>query len=496
MLPVTRRAFLAAAAVAPAMRLTARQAPDSADVVIVGGDPAGYAAAWRLAQTPGLRIVLVDDAPAWAPAAPPLPALVGDAPPFVRGHQVCFDRWRDQGIPGWGYADVLPSFKRLERYEAGANEFRGADGPLSVMHCWDPHAAHKTFLLACVGGGGFAQDSRHDFNGPRSQSVGGYYQKAIRDDRAYAFDAALLDATPGGAAVTRVRGAAAARIVFEGRRAVGVELRGSGGPRTIRAGRAVIVAAPPVRAAQLLMLSGVGPADHLRSVGVAVIADRRGVGGNLHDQVRVPLRWQGLPPVANLPASTVTAGLFTVSLVASPPDLQIDFVDPRVAGALQIGFDITAVQPTSRGEVRLRSADPAEAPTVSLNALATEADVTALVQGVRLARLIGTSPQLDRLRSDEVGASRGATSTPDLQAYVRGAVAPCGHLAGTCAMGPASAEGAVVDARLAVHGVEGLYVVGASVMPTVVNAPPDAASLMIGDRGGEFVLGAGPGAAP
>jgi choline dehydrogenase len=489
---VTRRAFLAAAAaVAPAVRLTARQPPETADVVIIGGDPGGYAAAWRLAQTPGLRIVLVDDAPAWAPAAPPLPALVGDVPPFVRGHQVCFDHWRDQGNDGWGYADVLPSFKRLERYEAGANEFRGADGPLSVMHCWDPHPAHRTFLLACVGGGGFAQDSRHDFNGPRSQSVGGYFQKAIRDDRAYAFDAALLDGLAPGA-VTRVRGAAVTRVVFDRRRAAGVELAGDGSTRTIRAARAVIVASTPVRAAQLLMLSGVGPADHLRSLGVPVVADRPGVGRNLHDQVRVPLRWQGLPPVANLPASTVTAGLFTVSLVASPPDLQIDFVDPRVAGALQIGFDITAVQPTSRGEVRLRSASQADAPLVSLNVLATEADVTALVQGVRLARLIGTSPQLDRLRSDEVGASRGAISTPDLQAYVRGAVALRGHLAGTCAMGPSSAPEAVVGARLAVHGVDDLYVVGASVMPTVVNAPPDAAALMIGDRGGEFVAASRP----
>ena len=205
--------------------------------------------------------------------------------------------------------------------------------------------------------------------------------------------------------------------------------------------------------------------------------------------MRLPLRWHALPPAQDLAESSVTAGFFTVSLVASPPDLQMDFVDPRAAGAPQLGLDITLVRPTSRGDVRLRSASPGEAPLVALNALATEADVTALVQGVRLARLVGASPQLDRFRGDEAEASRGALSTPELQAFAKAAAAARGHLAGTCAMGPAGATDAVVDARLAVHGVEGLYVVGTAVMPTVVNAPPDAAALMIGDRGGEFVAG-------
>jgi choline dehydrogenase len=486
---LTRRAFLAAAATVPALRLAARQAPDTADVVIVGGDPAGYAAAWRLAQSPGIRVVLLHDTAAWMPPPAALPDSIADVIPFARGHEACFDQWRDQGNTGWGYADVLPSFKRLERYEAGANEYRGGDGPLSVMHCWDPHPLHRTFLLAGVSGG-FHQDSRHDFNGPHSQSVAGYYQKAIKDDRPYRFEAALLDVAPARDAVVQVAGALVTRVVFAGRRAVGVEFTQGGAARTIRAERAVIVAAPPVRTAQLLMLSGVGPAEMLRGAGVTVVADRPGVGRNLHDQMRLPLRWQALPPALSLPASSVTAGFFTVSLVASPPDLQMDFVDPRAAGSAQLGLDITLVRPTSRGDVRLQSADPAQAPVVSLNALATEADVTGLVQGVRLARLVGASPQLDRFRTDEAEASRDALTTPALQAFARAAASPRGHHAGTCAMGPASAAEAVVDARLAVHGVEGLHVVGAAVMPTIVNAPPDAASLMIGDRGGEFVAAA------
>ncbi len=487
---IGRRAFLAgAAALLPTARLAGQAGalPASADVVIVGGDPAALAATYRLAQTPGVRVVLIDDAPPWAAPPPPLPALVADLPPFVRGHEVSFDAWRDRGNAGWGYADVLESFKRLEKYEAGASAHRGATGPVPVAHCWDPHPLHRAFLLSSTSGG-FAQDSRHDFNGPRSQSVGGYYQKVYADDTPVSFESVLLEpvrARPGVAVIER---AVVTRVVCEGRRAVGVEIAGSGGRHVVRAERAVIVAGTPVRAAQLLMASGIGSADHLRSVGVPVVIDRPGVGANLHDQIGVALRFRALPPAESLPESTVSAGFFTVSLVASPPDLQMDFVEPRRARAAELGLDITMVQPTSRGTVRLAAADAVAAPVVALNSLATEGDVTALVQGIRLARLVGTSPQLDRFRSDEVPASAAARSTPELQAYVRGAATPRGHLAGTCAMGPVGDPTAVVDARLAVHGVAGLHVAGASVMPMVVNAPPAAAALMIGDRCAEFVL--------
>jgi choline dehydrogenase len=489
---ISRRRFLAGAVALPMVRTgVGRQSPGEAeaDVVVIGGDPAALAAVYRLSETPGIRVLLIDDVPAWAPPPAAPPALIADLPPFVRGHQVCFNGWRDLGNAGWGYADVLPSFMRLEKYEAGANAHRGGTGPVPVAHCWDPHPGHRAFLLAC-NSGGFAQDSRHDFNGPRSQSVGGYYQKAIADDKPVDLAAVLVAPARGRGAVAVVPRAQATRIVFEGRRAVGVEyLRGSE-RAVVRATRAVVLGATPVRAAQVLMLSGVGPAEPLRQLGLAIVADRPGVGANLHDQVWLPLRWRALPPAEALAESSVTAGLFTVSLVASPPDLQMDFVDPRRAGAPLVGLDITNVQPTSRGRVTLRSTNPQDSPEVALDALATEADVTALVQGVRLARLIGASPQLDRFRGDETADSAAARSTPELQAYVRSVAARRRHLAGTCKMGPSSDAVAVVDARLAVHGVEGLYVAGTSVMPVVVNAPPDAAALMIGDRAGEFVFAA------
>lgn len=503
---LSRRAFLAGAAGLPLVRVAAQFAalPAEADVVVIGGapggpglEPAAWSAVHRLAQTPGLRIVLIEDQPDWMPAPPPPPeapatpmATIAGLPPFVRGHQAGFDKWRDAGNPGWGYADVLESFKRLERYEAGASASRGGDGPIPVSHCWDPHPGHRAFLLAC-NSGGFAQDSRHDFNGPRSQSVGGYYQKVYADDKPVSYEAALLDPIRGRDGVSIVGGVAVTRVVFAGRRAVGVEVANGRERRVVRAGRAVILAAGPVRAAQLLLASGVGPGDHLKEAGVPVVVDRPGVGANLHDQVRVALHYPALPAAEAWPESTVTAGFFTISLVASPPDLQMDFVEPRTLGGPRLGFDITAVQPTSRGTVRLASADPARAPIVSLNTLATAEDVTALVQGIRLARLVGTSPHLDRFRGDELAASAAARSTPELQAYVKAAARPCGHVAGACAMGPASDPAAVVDHTLAVHGVEGLRVAGTAVMPMVVNAPPDAAALMIGGRCAGFVLAAG-----
>jgi choline dehydrogenase len=483
---MSRRTWLSTAALLPfAHRSYAQPSPAAAtaDVIVIGGDPAAWSAVHRLVLA-GLRVTLVQDAPAWRPPPAPRPTSIAALPPFVRGHQVSFDSWRDRGNPGWGYADVLPSFRRLERYEAGETEYRGGSGPIAVAHCWDPHPLHRAFLLAAVSGG-FQQDSRHDFNGPRSQSVAGYYQKAIADDAPLDIEAALMAAAVREQPPARLAvrpGVAVSRIVVERGRAVGVELMRGTARETVRAERGVLIGADPVRAAQILLLSGIGPPDILKAAGVAIVSARDGVGRNLHDQPRIRLRWPARPPALALPESTVTVGMFTVSLAASPPDLQWDFLDPRAAGASDIGLDITLVQPTSRGDVTVASPDPHAPPTVRVNALGTDADVSALVRGA--------SPQLDRWRGDEPSSTAAAVSTPDLQAVVRRLAAPRGHLAGTCAMGPASDTAAVVDSTLAVHGVSGLRVAGASVMPVVVNAPPEAASLMIGDRAAEFLLAA------
>ncbi len=491
---LTRRRFLATTGVAPLGWLVGRtQTPGGrarpADVVVVGGAPAAYAAVYRLAQDPALRVVLVLDAPPWQHVtAPSATTPLAELPPFVRGHEASFDGWRARGNPGWSYTDVLPAFKRLERYEAGASASRGGDGPLSVTHCWDPHPAHRAFLMACVPSG-FLQDSRHDFNGPRSQSVAGYYQKAILDERPHTLEAAFLAPLRDRGTVSVVAGGHVSRVVMEGTRAVGVEYVVDGLRQVIRADRAVLLCAEPARAAQLLMLSGIGPAAAVRAAGVPVVVDRAGVGRNAHDQLRLPIRY---PALQTLPASTVSAGMFTVSLNASPPDLQMDFVEPRAGGTRELGLDVMLVRPSSRGTVTLASGNPAEAPLVRLNALTTAADMTALVQGLRLGRMVMTGTALDRFRGEETAATAVAQAAADLPGLVRAVAAPRGHLAGTCAMGPATDPAAVVDATLAVHGVQGLRVAGAAAMPDIVNAPPEAASLMMGDRCAEFVLRATP----
>ncbi len=485
----SRRDFLRAAGALPLGRAhrsaAAAQGPAGpAEVVVVGGDPAAYALVFRLAQDRTVRVTLVDDAPPWQRRTPPAtPAGVASLPPFVRGHEVCFNAWRDRGNPGWGYADVLPCFKRIERYEVGASATRGGDGPLSVAHCWDPHAAHRAFLMACVPSG-YMQDSRHDFNGPRSQSVAGYHQKAVLDDRPHTPEAAFLAPVRGQGNVAVITGGYVGRVVMDRTRAVGVEYIVGGRLRVIRAERSVVLCAAPARAAQLLMLSGIGPADAVRAAGVPVVADRPGVGRNLHDHVRLSLRFAALQ---TLPVSTVTAGMFLVSLSASPPDLQMDFVGTEPGTPAVLGVDVTLVRPAARGDVRLASGDPAVAPIVSVNALAAEADVTALVQALRLGRLVMTAPALDLFRGAETASTSGAQSAAQLQALVRASARPRGHLAGTCAMGPVTDPESVVDPTLAVHGVAGLRVAGAAVMPEVVNAPPEAACLMLGDRCADFV---------
>lgn len=484
---VNRRTFLEMAGGAALARVAAAQdgsVPSQADVVVIGGDPAALTAVSRLSRERGLRVVLLADTPPWQAGPPPPAASIAAQPPFVRGHQVCFDTWRDLGNPGWGYEDVLPAFRRLERYEAGESEYRGGSGPIPVAHCWDPHLLHRAFLMASVSGG-YQQDSRHDFNGPRTQGIAGYYQKVQSDDRPRTFEELLLEpAAAAGVAV--LRELVVSRLVVDGGRVAGVEFTRGGATHVVRATRAVLLCAPAVRAAQILMLSGIGPGDQLRMLGIPVVADRPGVGTRLQEHLTLPLRWQALPPALALPASTVTAGMFTVSLNASPPDLQMDYLDPRAAGGSLLGIDITLVQPASRGDVRLRTTGAGDAPIVTRRAVEAPADVTALVQGVRLARLIAGSPQLDRWRGDETAGTGGAQTQATLDALVKAAARPTTQLAGTCAMGRDG--GAVVDATLAAHGVTGLRVAGAAIMPVIVNGPPDAAALMTGDRVAEFVL--------
>jgi choline dehydrogenase len=403
----------------------------------------------------------------------------------VRGHRDCFDSWRDLGNPGWGYGDLLPLFRRSERHDGKATEFRGLDGPLAVSHCRDAHAGHHAFLSAAAEHG-FRADPLYDFNEPEPERIAGFYQRNILNGRRHSAAAAFLAPALERSNVEVRSRAQVTRLILERRRVVGVEYMRDGRAEQVRATREVLLCAGAVDSPRLLMLSGIGPANHVRASGIEPIANLPGVGGNLQDHLKLSVRWKGK---TTLPGSTVTAGLFTSATSASPSDLQF-----YVGRGLEqpddvVTITVSVVRPVSRGSITLRSADAFAPASIRANYLKADADAAAFVRGVQLAREFGGSRAYDGLRLDETEPGARLTAKSDLERFVRQQADTIYHLAGTCRMGPDTDENAVVDASLRVYGVEGLRVADASIMPTVVNAPTHAACVMIGEKCASLITG-------
>jgi choline dehydrogenase len=403
----------------------------------------------------------------------------------IRGHRLSFDAWRALGNTGWGYDDLLPYFKRSEHNDGGLSDFRGVNGPLAVSRCRDPHAAHHAFLGAAAERG-FGADADFDFNGPEPVGVAGFYQRNIRDGRRHSAAAAFLVPVLSRTNVEVRSGAHAIALATEGRRVSGVNYVREGRVERARATREVIVCAGAVDSPRLLMLSGIGPANDLHSLGIDIVADVPGVGQNLQDHLKLSVRWKGK---STLPGSTVTAGLYVSSDAASLPDLQ--FYVGR--GASQpddlVSITVSLVTPKSRGSIALRSAGPQAAPIIRANYLQADGDAAALVRGVRLARELGCSAAFDALRSIEVEPGAAITADGDLERFVRQKSETIYHLAGTCRMGLESDPLAVVDPSLRVHGIEGLRVADASIMPEIVNAPTHATCIAIGEKCAALISG-------
>jgi choline dehydrogenase len=506
-------------------RLFGTSVQNEFDYIIVGAGSSGCVLANRLSADASVRVLLleaggpVDSDPSittpgrwvsligskfdWGYTTEPEPGLMNrriafprgkvhggssavNAMTFIRGHQFCFDRWERAGNQGWGYEAVLPYFKKSERNELGETPYRGADGPLAVSLCTDPHAGHKAFLAA-VAQQQYKVDARYDFNQPTPVNVAGYYQKNILDGKRHSVADAFLTPILARPNLEVRSMSQATKLTIEGKKAVGVEYVRGGKSERARATREIILAGGVVDSPKLLMLSGIGPADQLKAHGIPVVADVPGVGRNFQDHLKLSIRWNG---TRELPGSTVTAGLFVRSNPGNygdPPDLQF-YVGRGVETTDRfITITVSLVFPKSRGEIALRSADPLAAPIIRANYLQHDDDVKALVQGVKLARWFGEADAYQGLRGGEVAPGAAAKSDADLAAFARRDSDTIYHGAGTCKMGPAADSSAVVDPSLRVRGVDGLRVADGSIMPEVVNATTNAACVMIGEKASDLV---------
>jgi len=409
---------------------------------------------------------------------------------YLRGNRRDYDGWNQMGNEGWSYRDVLPYFKKSERYSGGANEYHGGDGPLSVMDLPSPTPCSQAFLQAAVDHG-FKGPA--DLNGEQQENSVGYCQSTTTSELARASTSvAYVHPIMNRPNFTLKTNALATRILFEGTRAVGVEFIENGQTRQARSNGDVVASAGGFNEPKLLMQSGIGPADHLRSMRIPVVSDLPGVGQHLQDHLLVRMCWKlkkKQPPLIILSE----VNLFTSSragMQAASPDLQYMFAPfffPEF-GPLDAGITLVPVvsQPQSYGSVWLRSSNPADPPLIDINYLSSQADVEVLKRGIELGRELMGSNRMAEFRGDEVVPGPGRTSPTELEQYVRSTAVTVWHPCGTCRMGHDDLS--VVDPQLRVHGIQGLRVIDCSIMPRIVNANLQATVIMIGEKGADMML--------
>jgi choline dehydrogenase len=510
---------------------------DSYDYIVVGAGASGSVVAAELSKT-GAEVLLVesggaDEAPTignpsiwfhnvggpldWNLPIEPAPQLnnrkfnmalghvVGggssiNAMVWSRGMERDYDNWEATGASGWGFKDVLPMFRSQEDWEGGANDWRGAGGPIHVRTPRSPHPTAPAFLEAAQQMGFPRVD---DLNGPMRAGAGYINMNIAADGTRVSAARAFLRPNLGRPNLILLLNANVTKVVFEGDRATGVQMVTSNGERTVNARREVIVTAGAIHTAKLLMLSGIGNADQLQNIGIAPVVNLQGVGQNLQDHVLlsgVVYSYKGKMPDRPADSNAVEAEVYLSSGLSShPADInlvleQLPIATPEAIarfGALpKEGFTIAPalIQPTSRGQVRLASADWRTAPLIEGNYLGTEHDLVAIVRAIEIGRELGRQAAFDGIREAEVIPGPNATSRQDLVDLARTASASFGHAVGTAKIG--SDSDAVVDSNLRVHGVRGLRVADASVMPTIVCGPTNAPSIMIGGRAAELIKGA------
>jgi choline dehydrogenase len=438
---------------------------------------------------------------------------------YVRGNPLDFERWRDEdGAAGWGYADVLPYFKRAETRAEGGNEYRGGDGPLSTTYGTLRNPLHQAWLDAAQQAG---YGLTEDYNGFRQEGFGRMDMTVREGTRCSAAKAYLYPArTRSNLKV--VQYALATRVLFEGTRAVGIEYEQGGKLHQVCAAREVLLSGGSINSVQLLKLSGIGPAAELKEHGIAVLADRPGVGANLQDHLEFYFQMACTQPVtlfgqANLLGKALVGAqwLFLRSGIGASnqfescgfirsragikyPDIQYHFFPMAInydgsSLATEHGFQahVGPMRSKSRGTVTLRSADPREHPKILFNYMSHPDDWEEMRACVRLTREIFMADAFAPWRGREIQPGADCTSDEAIDMFIADKVESALHPSCTCKMGAKDDPLAVVDPELRVIGVEGLRVVDSSVMPSITTGNLNAPTIMIGEKGADHILGKG-----
>jgi len=435
---------------------------------------------------------------------------------YVRGQPLDYDTWAQRGNRGWSFEDVLPLFKRMEHYEHGGDDVRGQGGPLHVCEAYDQSPLYEAIFRA---GEAVGIQRNPDYNG-RDQEGFVRTQTTIKDGRRQSTAVTYLAPARRRTNLRVVTGALATRLILEGTRCVGVAYRiANSDELEVRAGREVIVSCGGVAAPQLLELSGIGRPDILEPLGIEVRHALSGVGEHLRDHINgrmvwrlkkrglsynermdglLPRAWQMLRYLATrrgfmaMPSAPLLAFLKTRPELETP-DIQVHVLPYVIRDIhkrlLQPWPGVTLacyqMRPESLGSIHIRSADAREHPDIRFNFLSDPLDRRTMVDGLRLVRRIAEAPPLDGFRGEEMEPGTRATSDEDLLDHVRRTAGTAYHPVGTCRMGPG--EDCVVDARLKVHGIDGLRVADASIMPTMVSGNTNAASIMIGEKAADMI---------